>query len=475
MQTRYGRRHGFSSIASYEDYQRQVPLVSYDEMSEWMHRVQDGEEDVLFRGRAIAFEMTGGSSGGSKLIPYSRESFTDFRKAIVPWLSDIVECYNIDSGSAYFAISPVCREPLVVGSGIPVGMPDGAYLGEDALQLLATLSAVPGWVACIDNVVEWKHATLYYLIQRRDLALVSVWSPTFFIMLLDAIEECASTLLSLYQHGGQLPQASVKPDHESHQRLRNYLQEGITAILWPELKLVSCWADASSRPYYLALKQRIPHAQFQAKGLLATEGVMTVPDMKGEPCLAVDSGFYEFIDDKGSLHLCHELIEGRQYELVITTAGGLYRYRTGDQVIYHGFSGGLPVLRFAGRSGLISDMVGEKLSDEFVTQCLDGISGFRMLVPLTRPAPYYVLLTDCSAGVLAKAEVDAVEERLFTNPQYAYARRIGQLGALKNLALEAPLENFVKIRLAGGSRLGDIKIPALGCLASWVSYVEAML
>ena len=108
-QTHYGRRYRFSSIDNPADYQRQVPLVTYDELGDWMRRTQQGEEDVLFMGRAIAFEQTGGSTGGSKLIPFSRESLADFREAILPWLADLVESYRIEDGSTYFAISPVCR------------------------------------------------------------------------------------------------------------------------------------------------------------------------------------------------------------------------------------------------------------------------------------------------------------------------------------------------------------------------------
>ena len=63
-----------------------------------------------------------------------------------------------------------------------------------------------------------------------------------------------------------------------------------------DLKLVSCWADASSQPFFEQLRQRLAHASFQGKGLLSTEGVVTVPDSVGRPVLAPDSGFFGIPD-----------------------------------------------------------------------------------------------------------------------------------------------------------------------------------
>ena len=71
----------------------------------------------------------------------------------------------------------------------------------------------------------------------------------------------------------------------------------------------------------------------------------------------------------------HELIAGTQYEVVMTTSGGLYRYRTGDCVVCEGFADKLPVLRFSGRRGLTCDIVGEKLHESFVLSCLKDVRG----------------------------------------------------------------------------------------------------
>ena len=275
--------------------------------------MEAGAADVLFAGQPVAYELTGGSSGGSKLIPYSAEGLRDFQQAIVPWLARTLANYDI-RGKVYFSISPAGREAQFRG-GLPVGLPDGAYLGETAGAMLAQMTAVPFSVAGIRDLAAWREQSLDCLRAAEDLELISVWSPTFLLQLLGDV--------------------------------------GDTCALWPRLKVISCWASGPSRRYLEPLRSLFPHATIEPKGLLSTEGVVTVPDAEGRPALT-PHGFFEF-DDGQRLLLADELTPGGEYQVVITTASGLYRYRTGDRVRYEGTNAaGRPVLEFIGRDSLTS-------------------------------------------------------------------------------------------------------------------------
>ena len=392
----------------------------------------------------------------------------DFRAAILPWLADAIVKYGLGNGCAYLAISPATRQPEQTSGGISVGLPDCAYLGDDALNALVELSAVPLWVANVPNVPDWQLVTLYWLVRRNDLEMISVWSPTFFLTLMDGLEHRFSELEALLRLGGAIFQHTLQPDSTALSRLGRYAKSKDARSLWPHLKLVSCWRDASSKSFFDELKHRLPQAAFQGKGLLATEGVVTVPDWEGRQTLATDSGFFEFLDDKGYLWFAHELECGTRYEVVMTTSGGLYRYRTGDCVIGEGIGENLPLLRFIGRRGLVSDMVGEKLTEEFVADCLDGIPGFHMLVPYVRAKPQYVLVMDKCIGIQTEAITISIEESLSRNPQYAYARRMGQLDSLSVFLVSNPLVTYINRVIKDGARLGDVKVPALRPETDWL-------
>jgi hypothetical protein len=223
--------------------------------------------------------------------------------------------------------------------------------------------------------------------------------------------------------------------------------------------------DGSSAPYAAALAERTPQAAMQGKGLLLTEGVVTVPDRAGRTLLALGSGFFEFLDQHGNSHLYHELEDGGVYEVVMTTAGGLYRYRAGDSVRCCGYAKELPILCFVGRCSVFSDLVGEKLSDTFVAESLarSHISG--ILIPLPSK-PGYCLLTDSDAR---KSErLAEFEEELCRNPQYHYAQKMRQLHPLEAKYLPDLANRYTQHAITQGRRLGDIKMPALCVDSQWV-------
>lgn len=498
--TVYGQEYDFKNINSVREYREQVPLVYYDDLAPLIHRIAEGETDVLFAGVPILFERTSGSSGGSKLIPYTENSLMDFQSAILPWLADVVQTYGLSQGKAYWAISPATRAPESTGGGFPVGTSDGVYLGNDAIGAFLELSAVPFWVAELSNVDEWRLATLYYLVREKELALISVWSPTFFITLLDGLDKHLTRLATLLESGGAIAGHELEADPEAFTRLqiyvgsvsdgqgdlrsdkgdlrssnKGYLKDDNrdSRILWPNLKLVSCWGDASSEPFFKDLIRQFPQSEFQRKGLLATEGVITIPDAKGQPMLTCHSGFYEFLDAEENSFLAHELQLGECYQAVITTSGGLYRYCMGDYLLCESEprEGRAPILRFVGRRGLVSDLVGEKLTEDFVTRCLESVSGFRLLTPNLKSNPrlHYSLLISESNGMSNTAILEQVENRLNENPQYSYARRIGQLGPLDIIRVQNPLETYIKWACLNGTRLGDIKIPSLRPEMDWLT------
>ena len=121
--------------------------------------------------------------------------------------------------------------------------------------------------------------------------------------------------------------------------------------LWPNLALVSCWTDAAAGYFAGHLARLVPHAEIQPKGLIATEGFVSLPLVGQDGAgLAVRSHFFEFLEsDAAGPRLAQELERGGRYRVVLTTGGGLYRYDLGDEVEVTGFAGECPLLRFQRR------------------------------------------------------------------------------------------------------------------------------
>ena len=96
-----------------------------------------------------------------------------------------------------------------------------------------------------------------------------------------------------------------------------------------------------------------------------------------------------------------DLIEGRRYFILPTTAGGLYRYQIHDLVRCVGFHGQAPVIEFLNKGAHFSSMTGEKLSEFQVVAAVTAAQralglrlGSFLLLPTWGEPPYYTLLVE---------------------------------------------------------------------------------
>jgi GH3 auxin-responsive promoter len=256
-----------------------------------------------------------------------------------------------------------------------------------------------------------------------------------------------------------------------------------TQELWPNLRMISCWADASSRLAVPAIQESFPGSPIQGKGLLATEGVVSIPICSAQGSVAaVTSHFFEFLEkDSATPRLLHELELGREYSVLLTTGGGLWRYRLGDRVRVTGFLEQTPVLEFLGREGNVSDVCGEKLSAAFVDSVLLELEseractpGFAMLAPSFEASPRYVLFFHgrIESGQFA----ELLDAKLRRNPHYDYCRKLGQLSPPAIFQItESAGEAYMRRCSALGQRAGNVKETPLHRLSGWEDHFQGFL
>src|SRR5262249_35205246 len=145
--------------------------------------------------------------------------------------------------------------------------------------------------------------------------------------------------------------------------------------IWPNLQLISCWAHGSAASALPLLQCLFPNVAIQPKGVLATEAFISFPFQDGESALSATSHFFEFeeLRAEACVRLAHQVEAGKRYVLIVTTSGGLYRYRLGDIVEVTGFVRTCPLLHFIGKEDRIVDLRGEKLNEAFVERTLSAL------------------------------------------------------------------------------------------------------
>ncbi|MEP7380216.1 MAG: GH3 auxin-responsive promoter family protein [Gemmatimonadota bacterium] len=501
----FGHAHDFRGMRDAADYARFVPLCDYAAVSPSIARIQRGERDVLSCDPVRHLAPTSGSSGARKLIPFTTTLQAGFASAVGAWMLDLVrQRPRLVAGPAYWSVSPLADDdtsqpaftsPTPHGvaaatnttadagsaAAIPVGFAaDADYLGGSAAWLVRQVMAAPDSLRHVRDVESFRALTLLALLRQPALRLISVWHPSFLDLLVDSAAGNWPLLLEAVASGGCPWLESLSPSARpafrvapSPRRAAELRRIGPHAWMrwWPRLQVVSCWGDQAAAGGWQRLRSALPGVLVQAKGLLATEGVVTIP-FRDEFVLAVSSHFFEFIDDDGDLRLAHQVERGKRYEVVLTNGGGLWRYRLGDAVECTGFVRATPTLRFVGRMGQVSDLRGEKLSEAFVAEAIrslwtDGpVPVYAALCAVERDgtASYELRLsedvfTTRPGGRATAAVLEALTERLEialqANPHYALARRLGQLHPLRVVPVSVDTAGAEIASFAG--RLGDAK------------------
>ena len=486
--TEFGRLHGFSSIRSYSDYIQRVPLRDYEGYTEWIDRAAQGVPNVLTREPVRLFEPTSGSSGSVKWIPYTQSLQREFQRGIRTWIADLfLEYPNLLGGQAYWSVSPVMAERGTTPGGIPIGFDDDtAYVGGWQRRLVNAVMAVPSHVRLTSDVDDFRYVTLLHLVRARNLRLVSIWNPSFFSLIVERLPEWGDRLVYDLRHGDLRHGIDSDPclADEVRDALLQSTPQDRHARLWPKLGLISCWADANAAGPSGRLADLFPQSRIQAKGLIATEGFISLPLAGCDgAALAVRSHFFEFLpvdrdgepDSQHSM-LAGQLDPGQRYSVVLTTGGGLYRYRLNDLVEVIGRWRQCPLVRFAGRHGHVSDWFGEKLNEVHVRGIFESVfsefniaPAFAMLACDNSGAvsTYTLYLETSGSDATLRKAADSMERRLQENFHYRYARQLGQLGSLRIFLAQDAASAYLNSCFSPGQRIGDIKPPCLDRGDGW--------
>ncbi len=462
----YGRAHGVKAADDYETFAARVPVVAYDDLSQWIERQQNEEKNILVAEPVLFYEKTSGSAGAAKLIPYTASLKASFNRMFLLWLGDLLERGpRLETGKTFLSISPVACENKPTARGRKIGLEDDAeYLSLWAKWLLEPFLAVPGSIKKIRDTGLFRRALATMLIAADDLEIVSIWNPTLLESLMNFAEQQGETIIEDLKRGRlDCENLSFEFKRASVARLELLTEKPVRwAEVWPRLKLISCWASANAERSAQRIKERFPNAMVQGKGLLATEAPMTAPLIEARGFVPLISEvFYEFEDDSGKLMLLDELEEGRDYDLIISQKGGLYRYRIGDTVRVTHFYERAPCLEFQGRSDAVSDIVGEKLNEKFVESCLarlDQSARFQTLLPVIseKGAAYYLLIVDGLTDSIQSCEAQ-LEAALCEAYHYRAARRLGQLDRARARVVREAMQIYFDYFTEKGMKLGDIK------------------
>jgi hypothetical protein len=496
--TEYGRRFGFSSISSAEDFRRRVPLVTYEDLASSVERMFHGEKDVLVSRRdpLVHFCLTSGTTGRPKTIPITASFLKAYKQSWAIWAWSAVEAHpalyrELSSRRLLALVSPA------VSGTTPSGCPQGAITGlttHAQARVLGRILAAPQACSLIEDFDLRLYAFLRFGL-LHEVGHISTPNPSTLLRLAELLAQSTEELLRDIRDGTlkgldeMPPQAQralsrhLRPERERARLLER--RAGTSGALkpreaWPNLELISCWTGGTLRLYL----ERLPHAYGEVAlrdlGLIASEGRMSLPlSDGGEGVLDLWSHVFEFIPEAEAespspetLWL-NELQTGGRYFLVLTNRSGLYRYQIQDCVEVVGRLNATPLIVFLHKGRSISSLTGEKLTETQIIEAAEKVLSSLeppperfTLCPCWAEPPRYALCLEREPRLEQSCSgwLEAFDEALKElNMEYASKRRSGRLGPIEAHWLEpgtfARLEQE-RIARAGG-RAEQVKHPHL--------------
>lgn len=339
-----------------EKFQNKIPIVNYEDIKEFVEKEKSGENNVLLSDKIKLFELTSGSTSDVKYIPYTEKFLKSYMNGVFSWIYNLYQNNKrLFIGSSYWSVSPILKREAVTSGGIRVGIEDDtSYFDKVSAFFLNKLFTVPKEIKNIQNMEDFLLITAVFLLLSENLAMISVWSPSFLMISLDFIEKNHKVICQIVKSEDlgaeffadknlgnkkyfQIIQKKYRKLWEKSRSkfLINYFEKyeknilskndktqnlEITeknneneiiaenknletksgnkivenfvdySVIWEKLSLVSCWADSDSYEIFIKLKEKLNFDKKNTNLKFQGKGLMSTECIVSFPLENVKNG-----------------------------------------------------------------------------------------------------------------------------------------------------------------------------------------
>lgn len=309
--TEYGRNHLFGAARSYEDFAKNTPINTYEELKGDIDRMRHGERDILWPGRVRWYAKSSGTTNDkSKFIPVSSDG-----------LQNLHYRGGKDVVAMYLRNNPKSR--MFDGKGLILG---GSHAPNYNLKdsLVGDLSAI-----LIENINPMANLVR---VPKKETALLSDFEVKRDRIARETIGRNVTNLSGVPSWMLSVLTRVMELTGKQH------LEE-----VWPNLE-VFFHGGVAFTPYRRQYEQLITSPSMHyMETYNASEGffgIQSDPEDKSMLLMSDYGVFYEFIPmdefgtDRPTVVPLWGVEKGRNYAMVISTSCGLWRYILGDTVSF---------------------------------------------------------------------------------------------------------------------------------------------
>ena len=390
----FGHEHSFESVRTFAEFQRAVPITSYEDIAPYVDRQLNGLPGQLTTSRPVLFVTTSGTTGKSKYIPVTAESKAAKSQQMRTWFSAMMRDYpGVADAKTLSVVSPEVEELA------PCGTPCGAESGHAYRSMPRAIA--PMYSCPYETFEITDYDAKYYTIVRiacgQSIGMILTPNPSTVILLAERMSQHTEEIIRDVRDGTLNERFEVAP--EIRKKLANVLKadpgraaalekaarDGHGVLLpkhvWPQQQLVACWKGGNVGVYLQKFDRYFrPNLPVRDLGYYASEvrGSIVLDDAGPDGVLAIGTNVYEFFpadaaNEPGGAELLRadQLERGKRYFIYVTTAGGLYRYDMNDIIEVTGFYEAAPLIRFIQKGKGVVSFTGEKLYEAQVVAAVD--------------------------------------------------------------------------------------------------------
>lgn len=444
--TEFGRKYRFSRLFTVKDFKNRIPIHEYDDLKPYIKRMMEGEQNILWNTPINWFAKSSGTtSDKSKFIPISDESLKDnhFKGS-----KDVL--------TNYYKNFP--DSDLLTGKSLVVGGSHQVHSLDEDIQY-GDLSAV-----LMQNTPFWGH---WIRTPELRIALLDEWESKIEQLANNTVNENVTSLAGV-------PTWTII----LIKRILQISGKKTLKEVWPNLELYM-HGGVSFTPYREQINKLIGVPINYLEMYNASEGFFAAQNMPSDEGLLLytDHGiFYEFlpVDEYGKPGAktigLKEVVLNKNYALVITTNGGLWRYLVGDTIQFTSLK---PFkIKVTGRLKHYMNAFGEEVIVDNADKAIAIASAkTNAIVKDYTAAP--VFFTEQNNGAhqwLIEFETPPADLNLFTFELDAALKSLNsdyEAKRYKNIALREPLvlslqkDTFNKWLKSKGKLGGQHKVPRL--------------
>ncbi|WP_430895010.1 MULTISPECIES: GH3 family domain-containing protein [unclassified Paraflavitalea] len=463
--TEFGQAYHFDEILLNKHigikFQQLVPTYDYSKIyKDWWHKTLEGSSDVCWPGKIKYYALSSGTSeAASKYIPITNDLLKGNRVVMIKQLLSLRNYQDLPMKS-------IGKGWLMIGGSTDLQKGEGYYSGD-----LSGITAkkAPFWFSPfykpgkkIAKTKDWT-SKIEMIIEEApnwDIGFV-VGVPAWIQLVMEKIIE----------------RYNLKTIHD----------------IWPNLAFF-VHGGVSFEPYKKGFEKLLGKPLIYIETYLASEGFLAYQDRQGVTSMRLvlnDHIYFEFVpfddtnfDADGNLVenpkalMIHEVEEGKDYAILLSTSAGAWRYLIGDTVRFTDTERCEIVI--TGRTKHFLSLVGEHLSVDNMNKAIQlsseelnvSIPEFTVAgVPhgLFFAHHWYVASDDALDTELLKQKID--QHLCVLNDDYAVERK----SALKDIFVTVLSEDtFLEFMKSKGKVGGQHKFPRVmkgKMLEEWTAFL----